>query len=85
MVVKGKGGGKPRYNMVFPITVYSFSPFFIRLNKLTLQHRKEMILFQETRNGRNKKRKKQETEETRNIRNKKQKKQETKEISDNIS
>lgn len=72
MVVKGKGGGKPRYNMVFPNTVYSFSPFFIRLNKLTLQHRKEMILFQETRNGRNRKRKKQETEET-------------KEISDNIS
>lgn len=69
MAVKGQGGGKPRYNMVFPITVYSFPPFFIRLNKLTLQHRKEMILFQETRNGRNKK----------------QKKQETKEISDNIS
>ena len=82
MVVKGQGGGNPCYNMVFPITVYSFSPFFIRLNKLTLQHRKEMILFQETRN---KKRKKQETEETRNKRNKKQKKQETKEISDNIS
>lgn len=85
MVVKGQGGGKPRYNMVFPITVYSFSPFFIRLNKLTLQHRKEMILFQETRNIRNRKQKKQETEETRNKRNKKQKKQETKEISDNIS
>ena len=70
MVVKGQGGGNPCYNMVFPITVYSFSPFFIRLNKLTLQHRKEMILFQETRNGRNKKRKKQDDK-----RNKKQKKQ----------
>lgn len=85
MVVKGQGGGTPRYNMVFPITVYSFSPFFIRLNKLTLQHRKEIILFQETRNGRNRKHKKQETEETRNKRNKKHKKQETKEINDNIS
>ena len=73
MVVKGQGGGTPRYNMVFPITVYSFSPFFIRLNKLTLQHRKEMILFQETGNIRNKKHKKQETEESGNIRNKKQK------------
>ena len=75
MVVRGAGWGIPRYNMVFPITVYSFSPFFIRLNKLTLQHRKEMILFQET----------EETEETRNRRNKKQKKRETKEMSDNIS
>ena len=75
MVVRGAGWGIPRYNMVLPITVYSFSPFFIRLNKLTLQHRKEMILFQET----------EETEETRNRRNKKQKKRETKEMSDNIS
>ena len=71
--------------MVFPITVYCFSPFFIRLNKLTLQHRKEMILFQETGNRRNRKQKKQETEETRNGRIRKHKKQATKEISDNIS